>query len=558
MAALLRGVRPMGAARLLRSRGQLAQQRRFPGPRHPGDHVAGLQLEVDRQLTQVVQAGVLHGEESGPRGPRRRPGHGRLAPQIRPRGTRQQQRIARFAQQPGRRPGEQHAAPIGPRPRTDVDDPVRGQHRLPIVLNHDHRVALIHQPPQDAQQPQLIPRMQPDRRLVQHVGDPAQARAGDIRQAEPLRLAAGQRGRVPVQGQVAQSQIQQQVGAPQDLLPDRPAGRSLRRLEFHVTETRAQLPDVQFAEPGDIPPGERHGQGPRIQPCPAARPARPRARKPQDVPVPVPLENPLHDRDDAPVVAGRARPGRDPAPLHPRFQGVLAEGNFDAVAAVEDHLPLGVGQFAPGDVHVEAMGPAHLVKHIHRHLGVDHVAAVGGNDQGAIAQRFGGIVDEQSGIDGVLNAQPAAGFAGARAVEGKVAAVPAPAIGRSPQPREQQPQVGVQFADRPHGGAGIARRRLLVQGDGRAQVVDARGIRLPQLAQQLPRPVGERFQVAALPLPAHRVEGQRRLPGPRDARDHHQRVVRDVHIHVTQVVGPRPADPDRGNRTRKGHGLSGE
>ena len=50
---------------------------------------------------------------------------------------------------------------------------------------------------------------------------------------------------------------------------------------------------------------------------------------------------------------------------------------------------------------------------------------------------------------------------------------------------EQQPQVVVHLGDRPHCGAGVARRALLVDGDGRRQAVDEVHIGLVHLTQEL-------------------------------------------------------------------------
>ena len=125
--------------------------------------------------------------------------------------------------------------------------------------------------------------MQPDRWLVQHVGDPAQAGARDGGQPDPLRLASGQRRSVTVQRQIAQAQVHQQGRAPEDLLLDRLADRRPPRVERHFAETRIQFPDAQGAELGNIPAGKTHRQGPRIQPRPSTGLARRGAREAQDV-----------------------------------------------------------------------------------------------------------------------------------------------------------------------------------------------------------------------------------------------------------------------------------
>ena len=52
---------------------------------------------------------------------------------------------------------------------TDVHDPVRGFHRLPIVLDNDQRVADVPKMTERLEQPDVVALMEPDRRLVQDV-----------------------------------------------------------------------------------------------------------------------------------------------------------------------------------------------------------------------------------------------------------------------------------------------------------------------------------------------------------------------------------------------------
>ena len=51
----------------------------------------------------------------------------------------------------------------------DVDDVVGRQDRVLVMLDDDHRVAEIAQPPQRLQQPLVVALMQADRGLVEHV-----------------------------------------------------------------------------------------------------------------------------------------------------------------------------------------------------------------------------------------------------------------------------------------------------------------------------------------------------------------------------------------------------
>src|SRR5206468_12983990 len=82
----------------------------------------------------------------------------------------------------------------------------------------------------------------------------------------------------------------------------------------------------------------------------------------------------------------------------------------------------------------------------------------------------------------------------------------------------------------------VARRRLLVDRDRRAQAVDVVDGRLLHHLEELPRVRGERLDVPALPLGVDRVEGKARLPGPREAGDADQAVPRQPDGDVLQVV----------------------
>ena len=67
------------------------------------------------------------------------------------------------------RPGDHDLAAVLAGPRPDVHYPVSRPDRVLVVLDHDQRVAEVAQPEQRVEQPVVVPLVQPDRRLVQHV-----------------------------------------------------------------------------------------------------------------------------------------------------------------------------------------------------------------------------------------------------------------------------------------------------------------------------------------------------------------------------------------------------
>jgi hypothetical protein len=113
---------------------------------------------------------------------------------------------------------------------------------------------------------------------------------------------------------------------------------------------------------------------------------------------------------------------------------------------------------------------------------------------------------------------------------GRLALDHAPALGavRGAHARVQQAQVVVDLGDGAHRGAGVAARRLLVDGDGRRQAVDAVEVGLVHLAQEHARVAGEALNVAALPLGVDGVEGEARLARAREAGDDDELVARNV------------------------------
>jgi len=82
-----------------------------------------------------------------------------------------------------------------------------------------------------------------------------------------------------------------------------------------------------------------------------------------------------------------------------------------------------------------------------------------------------------------------------------------------PDPGVEEPQVVVDLGDGPDGGAGVAARRLLVDGDGRGQALDEVDVGLVHLPEELAGVGREGLDVAPLALGVDRVEGERRLAG---------------------------------------------
>ncbi len=94
------------------------------------------------------------------------------------------------------------------RPRPDVHDVVGHADRVLVVLDHDHGVAEVPEPSQGLDQAVVVPLVEPDRRLVEHVEHPDEARADLRGEPDALRLATREGRRRAVEGQVVESHVE--------------------------------------------------------------------------------------------------------------------------------------------------------------------------------------------------------------------------------------------------------------------------------------------------------------------------------------------------------------
>ncbi len=90
---------------------------------------------------------------------------------------------------------------------TQVQDAVRLEHDLRIVLDHDERVARVTQALHHADDPLHVARVQADRGFVQHEECVDEAGAQRSGQVDALHLAAGERARLPVEREVAEPYV---------------------------------------------------------------------------------------------------------------------------------------------------------------------------------------------------------------------------------------------------------------------------------------------------------------------------------------------------------------
>ncbi len=206
------------------------------------------------------------------------------------------------------------------------------------------------------------------------------------------------------------------------------------------------------------------------------------------------------------------------------------DDGFDGVvlAPVEQN---GLGKVA--HLAIDAGAKALLVKLIEQVLELALAAAHDGRHHGdaLAAAQFEDALDDLFG--GLAGDGPAAVGAVRRANRGV-----------------EQAQVVVDLGDGAHGGARAAAGGLLLDGDGRTEALDGVHVGPLDLVEKLARVGGERLDIAALALGIDGVEGERALAGAGEAGDHRERVARDAHVDVAQIVLARPAHRD----VSDGHG----
>ena len=173
------------------ARDRPVDQRALARARDTGEHHQHAERDVDVDVLEVVRVGA--------RGPRVR--RSVSATVVLERGAVVEvaagDRVA--GPQPLDGALEHHLAAVGPGAWAEVDDVVGDRDRLRLVLDDEHGVALVAQLQQQLVHPLDVVRVQPDRRLVEDVGDVGQRRPEVADHLGALRLAAGQRAGRPVE-----------------------------------------------------------------------------------------------------------------------------------------------------------------------------------------------------------------------------------------------------------------------------------------------------------------------------------------------------------------------
>ena len=297
------------------------------------------------------------------------------------------------------------------RARPEVHDVVRLPDRLLVVLDDEHGVAEVAQAHERVEQSLVVALVQPDRRLVQDVHDADQPGADLAREPDALRLAARERLRAAIEREVIEADVAQEREPVGDFAHEPRGDFAAPALDLQVVEERARFRDRKRGNRRQGAARDEHVARGLVEPAAAAIDARTRATVLRE------------------FLAHGGRLGLAVAPLEvrqdafPRVRapglgalGVeVAERDLLLATAPEQRVAHGLGQLLPRRFDVEAEVPRERLDQ----LEVVRVATVPAADRAA-GQRQARVHDDARGVEEFLQAEPAAGAAGAvRVVERK-------------------------------------------------------------------------------------------------------------------------------------------
>ena len=137
-----------------------------------------------------------------------------------------------------------------------------------VVLDHEHRVPVGAEAVEGVEEEGVVARVEPDGGLVEHVAHPAQVRAELRREPDPLGFPAAQGRGGPVEGEIAEADLEQEI-EPRAELGEEVAGHLLvPPVEIEVLHPAARLRDREPADLPERPLPEAHR--PRLGPQPVA------------------------------------------------------------------------------------------------------------------------------------------------------------------------------------------------------------------------------------------------------------------------------------------------
>src|SRR5438445_7323254 len=125
---------------------------------------------------------------------------------------------------------------VDSRARTHIDDMVRFQHGVAVVLDHQHRVAQFLKALKRRQQTLVVALMQSNRRFVEDVEYADQARSDLCRQPNALAFAPRKTARGAVEREVVESNVDQETEALANFLQDEARDFGFLRAQLRTLE----------------------------------------------------------------------------------------------------------------------------------------------------------------------------------------------------------------------------------------------------------------------------------------------------------------------------------
>ncbi len=169
--------------------------------------------------------------------------------------------------QVGGRALRHHAPAAAARARAEVEHVRRAAYGVLVVLDHHQRIALGLQFLQRVEQHAVVARVQADGRLVEDVAHAAQVRAELRREADALRLAAGERGRGALEGEIAEADFVKETQARFQFGDEVARDLGFAPAGFEFAEECAQLRHRQRDQLGDRAPAVAHRERFRVEPA---------------------------------------------------------------------------------------------------------------------------------------------------------------------------------------------------------------------------------------------------------------------------------------------------
>ncbi len=451
------------------------------------------------------------------------------------------------------RPLEAHRSTVGARAGAEVDHVVGDLDHLRLVLDHQHRVALVAQPPQQLVRPLDVMGMQARGGLVEDVGDVGERRPEVADHLDALRLAARERARRPVEREVAEPDLDERIEG----LPQGGEQRRHRRL-VEAADPIGQVADLHRAGVRDVDPPDPRRPG-RLGQAGAAA-----------VGTGGEGDRPVHERPDVRLqrlhVLGQERL------LDPRHQPLV--GHVDALDLHPDRLPveevvaLLLGVVADRLVRVdeagrrvEAVVPAARVvaRDGQRALGerLVLVEELGEVDVGHAAHALAARAHAADDGVGLPLGLAIAALDGDRAGPADRGDVEGERLGRPdvrlPEPAEEDAQHRVGVGGGADGGAGVAAHPLLVDDDRGREAVEDVDVGPRQRGHEALHEGAVGLVDEPLRLGGDGGEDQRALAGARDAGEDGQPALRDLDARRSSGCsrGRRAPGSGRGCRQRR-------